>query len=829
MRRVALALTAVLGAAGVIAAPSAASHVSAQAPIVSVVVDGTGNGHGRGLSQYGAYGRALAGQTYSQILDAYYGGTIPGDPTPTTQRIDVRLLALDNVPDFKVISTSGAISVTGVPVGPWASVYAVRLSTNNFQLWGSASVTDCNADTTGFTDLGTYPTAVVEFTTAGGDDVNTPAANVLGVCRPDASVVHYRGAVEFWDTYAGTRVTNSVLVEQYVRGVIPREVPASWGGAPNGMEALKAQSVAARSYGLSQARNYTVETAAGPTRYASTCDSTSCQVYGGAATRQSGASPGVNVLENAFTNTAVAATPGEVRRASQSGPPISTEFSSSNGPRTAGGSFPVVDDPADATPTNKLHRWTRILDATAIAAKYGLGTLTSVTMVEAADPQNQVYDGIWYNDVVLTGTGGSRTIPAWTFRGDMGLPSPGFTLRTESSAGRPMGVNQRIELQVVGATVTAPDGTTDVVPSGVSAVALNITAVLPSAAGFMTVWPCDVGRPDASNLNFVANGVVANSVIAPVGASGKVCFYTNQTSHLLVDISGWFSGSSFVGATPKRVLDTRNAIGGPKVRIPAGGTIAVPLAGTAMQRPNGAPDVIPSNATAVAMNVTAVLPSQAGFFTVWPCGSAMPTTSNVNFTTGSVVANGVVASLGAGGAVCIYSDQQSDVLVDVLGWFGGGSGQPPYTGAIPSRLVDTRNAIGGPRGVITSGAPKAVPVRGVTVNVNGTPRQVPTDASAVALNVTIVEAQEAGYATVWPCGTPMPDASNVNFARGGTAANGVIAPIGADGSVCVFTSDNAHLIVDIAGWFTGGATPAFEGNIPKRLVDTRNNIGPAPL
>jgi hypothetical protein len=93
----------------------------------------------------------------------------------------------------------------------------------------------------------------------------------------------------------------------------------------------------------------------------------------------------------------------------------------------------------------------------------------------------------------------------------------------------------------------------------------------------------------------------------------------------------------------------------------------------------------------------------------------------------------------------------------------------------------------------------------------------------------MVNAQAAGYATVWPCGTPMPDASNVNFAAGATAANGVVAPIGAGGSICVFTSANAHLIVDIAGWFTGGAAASFTGNIPKRFVDTRNNIGPAPI
>jgi hypothetical protein len=165
----------------------------------------------------------------------------------------------------------------------------------------------------------------------------------------------------------------------------------------------------------------------------------------------------------------------------------------------------------------------------------------------------------------------------------------------------------------------------------------------------------------------------------------------------------------------------------------------------------------------------------------------------------------------------------------VLGWFTAGAGSPPYVGSVPLRLVDTRLAIGGPRGVVTPRTPKAVPVRGVTVVVDGVAQRVPADATAVALNVTMTDARGDGFATVWPCGTPRPEASNVNFARGSTVANGVVAPIGSDGSVCVYTSASSDLLVDIAGWFTGGVEPAFTGNVPKRLVDTRNNIGPAPV
>jgi hypothetical protein len=823
MRRVGIVFAAALGLS--VTTFVAPTPPSVQASLGSVVIDGTGNGHGRGLSQYGAYGWAVDhGRTHSWILDHYYGGTVAGGWP--TGRLDVRLLALDGVPNMKVISATGSVNVVGVP-GSWGSVLAIRTGSNQFQLWGSPAVSVCNTDTTGFAPIGTFPTAAVLFATPGGDDPATPAGNLLGVCRSDGSVIHYRGSIEYWDTSSGTRTVNSVFVEQYLRGVLPREVPANWGAAPNGIEALKAQAVAARSYGLRQNRDYRVQP--GGEQYATTCDSSTCQVYGGAADRSGGTSPGVNVRENAFTNMAVDATPGEVRL--KDGALVSTEFSSSNGPRTAGGTFPVRDDPADATPANKLHRWTRVLDAGAIAARYGLGTLTSVSTVEAADPVNQQYDGIWYNDVLLVGAAGTRRVPAWTFRNDMGLPSPGFVVRGEPMGSRPMAANQRIELQVVGSPITTPGGAGALIPSGTSAVALNITAVGPSTPGFATVWPCDVGRPDASNLNFGAGVTVANGVIAPVGPSGKVCFYSNSTTHFLVDVAGYFAGdiaaSGFVGVRPDRKLDTRNGIGGPRARIPAGGVLTVPMAGAAVAGTSGTPMTIPGDAGAVAVNVTAVGPARPGFLTVWPCGAVRPTASNVNFGTGGAVANGVVASLGAGGAICVYSDAETDVLVDVLGWFGGG-GQPVFVGAVPSRAVDTRNAIGGPLGVLTPAAPRAVPVRGVTLDVGGVARQVPADATAVAVNVTMVEARAAGFATVWPCGSAQPDASNVNFARGATVANGVVAPIGPDGSICIATSADAHLLVDIAGWFTGGSTISFAPNIPKRLVDTRNNIGPTP-
>jgi len=85
-------------------------------------------------------------------------------------------------------------------------------------------------------------------------------------------------------------------------------------------------------------------------------------------------------------------------------------------------------------------------------------------------------------------------------------------------------------------------GVAGVPTSGAAAVSLNVTAVDPVAAGFITVYPCGT-RPLASSLNFTAGQVVPNAVIAPLSANGEVCFYSSVDTHLLADINGWFPRS----------------------------------------------------------------------------------------------------------------------------------------------------------------------------------------------------------------------------------------------------------------------------------------------
>ena len=246
MRRVGLMLAAVLAtlvAASVVALPNQGAPAEAAGnDVIAIVIEGTGNGHGRGMSQWGAYGWAVDhGWSWDQILDWYYGGTAMGD-ADVNSRMTVRLLGLDNSPSVGVVSYSGGVIWNG-QASPYVSMRA-EWNGASFNLYGSGAAT-CAAETL----LGQV--GGVSFTTATGEVSNSSAPAAIGVCEPNGSVTHYRGSIDVTNP-AGVRVVNSLRTEDYLRGVVPREVAASWAdaGGGAGANAVRAQAVAARSYSL---------------------------------------------------------------------------------------------------------------------------------------------------------------------------------------------------------------------------------------------------------------------------------------------------------------------------------------------------------------------------------------------------------------------------------------------------------------------------------------------------------------------------------------------------------------------------------------------------
>ncbi|MFC6707796.1 hypothetical protein [Flexivirga alba] len=330
---------------------------------------------------------------------------------------------------------------------------------------------------------------------------------------------------------------------------------------------------------------------------------------------------------------------------------------------------------------------------------------------------------------------------------------------------------------VTNVTITGRAG----VPGGATAVVLNVTAVGPSAPGFLTVFPKGSARPTASNLNFTALQTVPNQVVATVGSSGAVSIYASSRANIVVDVAGYFpTSASYRGLKSFRALDTRTT-----VRPGAASATTVPIAGRGGVPTNGV--------AAVVLNLAAVNPSSDGYLTAYPSGSARPTASNINYQPKENLAGLVVTPLGVGGSVDIYSLRASDLIVDVLGWIPSGTSYVP----VPAhRALDTRSNV-----AVAAGTSVKVPVLGRA----GVPM---SGVTAVELDVTAVRPTRAGYLTTYPTG-PRPTASNVNFVTSRTIANSVTAKVGSDGYVNVYASATTHVVVDVVGYTAKGGSAVW--------------------
>lgn len=334
------AATAALLAAALVAPVTTSGALAAPG---DVVIDGRGFGHGRGMGQYGALGYAVdQGWDATRILDHFYRGTTTGGVPDVP--LDVELLAWR---DRALLVTGGGLAVNGVPTDSGA-VQMVRDGAGQFVVL------------TGPGCAGPWTPSRV----AGAGAIVTAGT---GVQLCEAGLTRgYRGDVRILTRPGGgTAVLNRVGVEDYLRGVVPRESPSSWAGlgGGRGARALEAQSVAARSYALSSRF----------AAYADTCDTTTCQVYGGAFTR-SQTTGAVTWVEDARTDLAVFATRGTVRLMPGGGV-ARTEFSSSTGGWSAGGAFPAVEDVGDATTANPNRAWRVELSRAAISQRIGVGPL----------------------------------------------------------------------------------------------------------------------------------------------------------------------------------------------------------------------------------------------------------------------------------------------------------------------------------------------------------------------------------------------------------------------------------------------------------------------
>lgn len=210
--------------------------------------------------------------------------------------------------------------------------------------------------------------------------------------------------------------------------------------------------------------------------------------------------------------------------------------------------------------------------------------------------------------------------------------------------------------------------------AGVSAVVLNLTAVDPSGSGYLTAYPAGQPVPTASNVNFTAGQTVANRVIVAVSSAGAVDIYSSAGSpNILVDVSGWYTNGSSSSATgyqftpepaPVRICDTRTSQPSNQCTgraLSAGSTLGIRVVGVGG---------VPSYAAAVVANVTVTDTTAGSYLTLFPAGGNLPVVSDLNWASGSTVANMAIMTVGNSGDIVAFNQAGiADLIVDVTGWF----------------------------------------------------------------------------------------------------------------------------------------------------------------
>jgi stage II sporulation protein D len=350
-------------------------------PASTVYIRGGGYGHGIGMSQYGAYGYALHGWSYQQILGHYYTGTQIGTTDPNQI---VRVLLSSGPAAF-----AGATRAANKHLNPSLTYDVTPLA--NGQL---ALVNQTTHKQVGKFDAPLTATGPALLSVAG-----------LGA---------YRGSLEFRpDGSGGVFTVNAIGLDDYVRGVIGAEMPSGW--AP---QALEAQAVAARTYAI------TTDVAGG---FYNLYPDTRSQMYRGVA------------AETPSTDAAVAATAGQI--VTYNGTPAVTYFFASSGGYTENiedawpGATPDawlrgVPDPYDGAGGDPYDHWTRQLSIP--AATKDLGRLLKGKLVGIRVIQTGASPRIMTAQVL--GTAGTTSVTGAQLQSAFGLLSTWATFTTMSGS-----------------------------------------------------------------------------------------------------------------------------------------------------------------------------------------------------------------------------------------------------------------------------------------------------------------------------------------------------------------------------------------------------------
>jgi hypothetical protein len=374
---------------------------------------------------------------------------------------------------------------------------------------------------------------------------------------------------------------------------------------------------------------------------------------------------------------------------------------------------------------------------------YGDGTTINVN----EDPDNLTHSyaepGTYTISYTVTDAGGDSTTvtaPFTTAGNDFSPLTPTRLLDTRVSLGgteKELANDGSIKLQVAGV---------DGIPTGVKAVDLNLTAVDATGGGYIEA---NTGTNNGtSNLNYSTSLIYSNTVVAQVASDGTVTlqnFAGSKTTvlNLIADVTGYFTASQadrFDFVTTSRIMDTRTGVGGSTGALGAGKTDVLPV--------DGAGDLPASGITAVSVNLTVTDTTEAGYLVVYPDGTAVPDTSNVNWQSATTKAANAIIPVGADGKIDVYNRSGdggvTNVVMDVTGYFTAATTGDVYVPTTPDRVLDTRTT--SPIAALSSTSLNLGGIDGMpSANVpNDYTASIP-NVDGYVINTTVTDTEQAGW------------------------------------------------------------------------------------
>jgi hypothetical protein len=195
------------------------------------------------------------------------------------------------------------------------------------------------------------------------------------------------------------------------------------------------------------------------------------------------------------------------------------------------------------------------------------------------------------------------------------------------------------------------------VPSGASAVLLNVNVSGTERPDAVTVYACGTTRPEDGSIRVAKGGTISGLTVSRLGSAGRVCLFTRRSANLTADVVGWYPSNTPVHVVaPERLVHNAKATAGKAVQLQVEGA---------------GHTAVPSTASAALLTVTVSHVTRATSITVYGCDSARPTDATIHLVKAGTATSLALPQLGAAGKVCLFASRSAHLTATILGWYSG--------------------------------------------------------------------------------------------------------------------------------------------------------------